>query len=520
MSAAVQSLEAQISILQKQIDTTNDSSLKGKLYGELGKLEGKLCVEKIKLEANPAKEKSEDGKEQRTTEEIDRELAQAFSPLERYLTISYQTKPENTIGLLRRCEENDSVAFFPLKKETLTKLVASFPAAAKETWNDLLQAYPAAKKSQPTADKHDAVAGWVIRHLESRLGGCLTPTPKNWSNHTNEVCRYYIDNTTEDGPIPCWKQFLDRLSCPKHFLAFLWSVFDVEDMGRQIFWIQDEGGGGKSTIVRILQHWLNGGTEANGIVVAKAVELHTLKSNFGLGNTEGARLLIDSDSRLIHAVNDSRIHKITGGDTDVVERKYESAYDATVYAKILMMSNYYPVINASQPNERSRLLFGKVQPRKISSTEIGGRDLAWENGLRSERKQLLYHAKQAYVELTNESVKYVINSDEIDYTVCDSALEDLFLEMMKNQKLFFGPTLSISGTALSAKLEKAHAKQPKSYPNFPMFHADFQRFLLLGEKVQKLRRSGGIVWVGIGELAPGEELPEEVSLVEEDEPKI
>jgi hypothetical protein len=304
----------------------------------------------------------------------------------------------------------------------------------------------------------------------------------------------------EEGPTPCWDQFLDRVDIKDEFLAFIWSIFDVRDRGRQIFWLRDSGAGGKSSVVRALEAWLG---EA-----ARTISLDNLKNTHGAEALAYRRLLIDPDSNLVYAISDSLVHKITGADTVNVNPKGRSMYSVNMYAKILFMSNYLPQISADKKNEKTRLIFSELRPRQGNAR---GQDIGWENGLLAEKKALLFKAKQAYEKLVKN---FEISTERVNYSILETGEIEFIYEFMGKKGYVLDPKATILRSVFIADLEKAHKLRSTERTHALTFRETYTRFLIERGVTHKRTRNpvGGEIThlIGIG-VVPKEE-PEDVIL--------
>jgi hypothetical protein len=340
---------------------------------------------------------------------------------------------------------------------------------------------------------------FLINYIRIHTKNTLSSVP-NWSNHIDDPCLHYIPLEIEEGPTPCWDQFLDRVDLKDEFLAFIWSIFDVRDKGRQIFWLRDSGAGGKSSVVRALEAWLG---EA-----ARTISLDNLKNTHGAEALAYRRLLIDPDSNLVYAISDSLVHKITGADTVNVNPKGRSMYSVNMYAKILFMSNYLPQISADKKNEKTRLIFSELRPRQ---GDARGQDIGWENGLLTEKKALLFKAKQAYERLVRN---FEISTERVNYSILETGEIEFIYEFMEKKGYVLNPKATILRSVFIAELEKAHKLRSTERMHSLTFRETYTRFLIERGVTHKRTRNpvGGEIThlIGIG-VVPKEE-PEDVIL--------
>lgn len=394
-----------------------------------------------KKQASDKKKAEEEAEKQRKKEE----KAEAYQELDRIFTeeilpITFCYSPTQYVAFLyvRKNMETWELSPFQADNESLTMAISHLP---------LLQG--AVKRMQEIypgkADPHEALPD-VLKYIINRMrvtetGNHIKAVPY-CSNSKTEKCQHYLDiDSVREGPTPAWDQFLSRCEMADEFLAFIWSIFDVRDRGRQLCFVRDAGGGGKSAVTKALFSWLG---EA-----ATAFDSSTLDNSFGAESRVGKRLLIDADSKQYGLIVHEQIHKITGGDKGPINPKNKKMYMADLYAKCLVMSNYYPKISSDINNERSRLLFIKVNPRQGS-----GIDLNWEQGLIDERDFLLFKAREAYGRVCHN---HQIKTDKINWAEVESNDLEVFFEFMSRdtekttKAVVYHPQLKIKRKELEAE---------------------------------------------------------------------
>lgn len=358
-----------------------------------------------------------------------------------------------------------------------------------------------AKKDGGIEENYERTLKWIMNHLRINQKNVLSDVP-NWSNRTNEPCIHYIPLETEEGPTPCWDQFLDRLELKDEFLAFIWSAFDVRDRGRQIFWIRDSGAGGKSSVVRALETWMGN--------AAKSIGLDNLKNTHGTESITHKRLLIDPDSNLVFAISDVLVHKITGADTVNVNPKGRSMFSTNMFAKILFMSNYLPSISEDKKNERTRLILSELRPR---ATQVQGMDTNWEQGLITEKRQLLHKAKDAYDRLVKN---YEIPTGRVNYALIETGEIEFINEHIEKKGYKLNPKAQVLRSEFIQGLEKAFKGRTSDRGHALSFRDTYQRYLVERGVTHKRVRNplGGEVTylVGIGVIQEEAAEPDDVIL--------
>lgn len=250
------------------------------------------------------------------------------------------------------------------------------------------------------------------------------PTPLSFKR--DEWTRIYVDpDIITEGPTPTWDQFLSQMieSDQQIFKTFLWCPFVSTNWGRQVLYLWDGGKTGKSTVARVIFHYLPS--------MAGAISLPTLDTRFGYSTIEGKRLLIYSDCKHPHIIQSEKIHNITGGDAVQVEFKSLKPFTKQLYSRVIVMANDPPSISSYKAHERTRLIPIQLNPSLCTSREhynsegffIG--NAAFEKGLQNEFYHFLFKCKEAYKELCPSNMEIIIkNEDGYIPTACED--EDLF----------------------------------------------------------------------------------------------
>jgi len=373
-----------------------------------------------------------------------------------------------------------------------------------EAMKDLVEVFPG--KSKLKAVNYAEAAAWVCSHMMHTQEN-LVADLKPWSNSPEELCEYFIPLEVEEGPTTCWDQFLGRLDLREEFLAFIWSIFDVSDRGRQCVWIRDQGGGGKTAVANAIINWLG--------PAAHMLSKDTLDNTFGLESIIGKRLLIDSDTKLFTAVTSEVVHKITGGDTTLVNPKGKKMYSASVYSKVLFMSNYFPTISDVK-NETSRLLVFNLSPRENVVGSTVAIDFPWEEGLKSEKKQLLYRAKKEYERLVKN---HVIPNDRVNYANVMSGNSEFILGYMKKKNIILHPMLKMLKSEFVGGLLEylKHSITPPEKGHYRNMSVRWlcDRGVKATEFADELKNNLTYL-VGVGKKEDLDKLPEDVNPLEED----
>ena len=208
-------------------------------------------------------------------------------------------------------------------------------------------------------------------------------------DHNELAFKQFNPELLVDQPTPTWDQFLSRVDYPNVFLAWVWSVFDPENMGRQALWLYGKGADGKSRVLVAL-------TEIFGKRQTGSVSQDGINGQFFYSKVYGKRLTIYGDCKNTRLISQGKIHSLLGGDYVQIESKGRDAFHDRVYSRLLVSANDHPEIDFSLKNESSRIIELCIDSVDKSLAE-GDRN--FESNLVTEQWGFLYKCRQAYAEL-------------------------------------------------------------------------------------------------------------------------
>lgn len=243
------------------------------------------------------------------------------------------------------------------------------------------------------------------------------------------------------GSTPTWAQFLDRIDYPETFKAYIWSIFEPTNFGRQALWIQGEGNDGKSTVLRVLSHFM-------GTKHTMTVGIGSYDSDFFFGQCFGKRLAVYSDCKNLQVLRKERIKSVLGKDVVSINNKYEKAFSAQVYCKLLVGSNWMPQINYNDASERTRLLLTQMD----KYADVDG-SLDFESGLTEEMGAFLYECKASYQIQCPKGMNLKV-PEEMQRTIktmCN-AMDSILLEQFIDEQLQFGATNKVRKSDLHSSM--------------------------------------------------------------------
>lgn len=155
------------------------------------------------------------------------------------------------------------------------------------------------------------------------------------------------------GPTPAWDGWLAKLGHPdraRAFRAWVFSVFFAKNKSRQIMWLEGRGGDGKGAVAYAISAFMGD----RGVT---PIDDNTFTGEFGMASVYGHRLLIHPDCKNARLLSYGAVHRVTGGDTVLVNPKFGHAFRARMDTKLLVMANCPPDMDVYNLHEASRMLY-------------------------------------------------------------------------------------------------------------------------------------------------------------------
>jgi hypothetical protein len=188
----------------------------------------------------------------------------------------------------------------------------------------------------------------------------------------------------EPGEHAAWDEFLTRVDYPETFKAYVWSLLDPTNFGRQALWIYGEGNDGKSTIINTLIQFY-------GRDYTLSLGHKTVDETFFFGQAYGKRLAVYMDCKNLQILQKERVKSLLGKDNVAINDKHDKVFTGQVYSKLFICSNSFPKISFSDRSERTRLLLVKV---KSYDNEDGDPD--FQDKLLDEMPAFLNSCRESY----------------------------------------------------------------------------------------------------------------------------
>lgn len=248
--------------------------------------------------------------------------------------------------------------------------------------------------------------------------------PSLTNDPEEDALHYYALDNISEGNTPVFDMLLSGVveCCQDSLMAMVWATFYARSHMQKYVWLHGEGGDGKSVFVRTMMDLL-------GSDIASALTAETLKSEFGLENVVGRRMLLIPDLKTGISVKKAFIHNITGGDPVSVNRKNKPVITTVLDPILWITANDAPEVDFSLANESRRLVYIKFQQppmavlKKICKLDKNGNPMKDEHGhyiksfdmaagLKKEWDHVLWRCKEAYDRLNFNDTELVVSPEE------------------------------------------------------------------------------------------------------------
>lgn len=257
------------------------------------------------------------------------------------------------------------------------------------------------------------------------------------TNSPDEPAMAYFDlhNITE-GPTPDFDGFMESIhpACRDSLMAAIYGTFFAKCKLNQYVWIHGEGGDGKSSLLNAIAKYA-------GDRLACSLSAADMKSEFGLENTVGKRMVIMSDVKTGLSVKSALIHNLTGHDLISINRKNRPVISVRLNPIVWIAANDAPDVNFDNRNEARRCLYIKmVEPpeeiqRKFYFTNKDGTFDLDEDGekqnngydleghLVKEMPHILYKCREAFERVCPAPYSVIKQSSEALHIAKENCLD-------------------------------------------------------------------------------------------------
>lgn len=290
------------------------------------------------------------------------------------------------------------------------------------------------------------VIEFIVKHVDvlASRPELRCPMPKVYTNDPDEMALHYIDldSIVQEGPCPTWDGYLRRFTAAEADVikAFVWSIFDAKNTGRQMLYFLDpKGFSGKSVVVSVI-------SEALGEQLCMALQKDSLNNQFSLAKIWDKRLVTIDDNKNPRLLWSEKMHLILGHGMADIEMKGRNSFQAKMQAKVIANGNIPLEVHRDAQHEYTRLIMvqtvvtdeilkefcavdenGNVIRRKNGDPILIG-DSNFAENLKREFPMFLYKCREIYPKLCPRQSDIIIPDEMMDNILSNSPLEDLVLD--------------------------------------------------------------------------------------------
>jgi len=449
----------------------------------------------------------------------------------------WHCNPDGTISEYVKTRKDEEVYVLTSDVINTSKVVYPFPNSEDSLFDRINNYYYELKSSnklflRSKSEEDEAVsmgAETVTKYWESVFRAYwlednsfrLKEQPKIISSDKKQACFFFFNpDIIKEGDTPNWDGWLTTMKDYMRpvFMAWIYSIFDAKNMGRQCLWLEDNGYTGKSSMSRAISSFM-------GNIGVGALSKDSLSNQFGYSNVYGKRFVIYGDNKNPRLLSSEKIHSVLGGDTVSIERKSKQAFTGRVHAKILVSSNCKPEVDMYARNEDSRIIHIKLSDpdkevmKKYCATDKDGNIKYYPNGnpifIGGNLEEELLDEMPAFLHKCQDFYKALCPNRK-DIILPEKAIQDkeencVSMEMEKFERfsddcLEFGEDCWVQPYELLEEYKMFNnGKEVK-----PLEYAQVKRFLESMHHVKngKVRHNGKSIRVLRGVKIQGEDQPE------------
>jgi hypothetical protein len=198
---------------------------------------------------------------------------------------------------------------------------------------------------------------WILLQFEAWRWDpdtLLSEAPVPITYDIKEPAFYWVDKDrikNSDGVCSTWDGWMLKIPVDFRdvFKAWIFSVFDPQNKGRQSLWVKSQGYDGKGKISGALQYHLKG--------MMGAISAGVLDSQFFFSTVYNKQLILHDDNKDPTILMKGKLHSLLGDGLVQMERKFENSVSIRMHARIMIFSNVPPHVNISRRHETSRIIY-------------------------------------------------------------------------------------------------------------------------------------------------------------------
>ncbi len=289
----------------------------------------------------------------------------------------------------------------------------------------------------------------------------MIPMPAIYTNDSNVPALNYLnlDELVNSQPCPTWDFYLTRYTDDeaKVFMAYIWSIFDANNTGRQLLYIYDKDGfSGKSVVIDAI-------TSLLGTRLCVALQKDSLNNQFSMAKIWDKRLVTIDDNKNPNLIRSEKMHMLLGSGIAEIEQKGRNSFSSKLSCRVIACGNTMLTIDTQAVHESSRVIV--IKPtltdeiiQQIAAKDSSGNivydpsgrpkligDNAFGEKLKKEIKGFLYKCSAVYAELCPTGASIVVpdsilaNNDEMG-SECEDVYDSLMEHFNVGENYMCSPT--------------------------------------------------------------------------------
>lgn len=256
--------------------------------------------------------------------------------------------------------------------------------------------------------------------------------PLSYSSQKGVNCFNYLDldSIKTVGETPNWDMFLKRFTTDEASVlkAYIWSIFDSRNTGRQALYLYDNGFSGKSAMINAISTVL-------GKNLHFSLQKGSMSNQFGAAKIWDKRLVTIDDNKNPNILRTEFLHMSTGGGMADVEMKGKNSFSAKFRLKYIIAGNILPEIDTTATHETSRVILLKLRMtdeiyKNIALTDVNGNIVRDRNG-----KPKLKGDPNFEANLINEFPNFLTKCEEDYNRLCPSHMHIILPESVEDEIL-------------------------------------------------------------------------------------
>lgn len=177
---------------------------------------------------------------------------------------------------------------------------------------------------------------------------------------TVKTFNFFDLHNLKEGPTPGFDMFMQGVdpASRETLMAAIYGTFDARCHLNQYIWMHGEGGDGKTSLLMAM-------AEYAGPSMYCSLNTDSAKSEFGLEECVGKRIVMFPDIQNGLSVKSGIVHKLTGHDPIPINRKNKPHISTVIDCVLWMAANSAPDVNFSNKNEARRCIYIKMHEPPI-----------------------------------------------------------------------------------------------------------------------------------------------------------